>query len=149
MSRQGVATELNFLLDDLVDRVPQVRKVVVLSRDGLVMGMSRGVGREDAEYLAALAAGFQSLATGARAQLGSGEIRQTLVEMDDGLFFVVPAGANSCLALLSEVGANAGLVAYEMTMLVKRVGRQLSTSVRQNGPGPSPGPAPGPGPGTR
>lgn len=56
--------------------------------------------------------------------------------MDDGLFFVVPAGANSCLALLSEVGANAGLVAYEMTMLVKRVGRQLSTGLRQSGPGP-------------
>ena len=138
MTQQGVADELNFLLEDLVDRVPQIRKVVVLSRDGLVMGMSRGVGREDAEYLAALAAGFHSLAIGARPQLESGEIRQTLVEMEDGLFFVVPAGANSCLALLSEVGANAGLVAYEMTMLVKRVGRQLSTGIRRGGPAPGP-----------
>ncbi|MDL4815597.1 roadblock/LC7 domain-containing protein [Actinomadura opuntiae] len=139
MSRQGVTNELNWLLDDLVDRVPQVRRVVVLSRDGLVMGMSRGVGREDAEYLAALAAGFHSLAIGARPQLDSGEVRQTMVEMDQGLFFVVPAGANSCLALLSEVGANAGLVAYEMTMLVKRVGKQLSTGLRQPGPGPGSG----------
>ncbi|HEY8482938.1 MAG TPA: roadblock/LC7 domain-containing protein, partial [Spirillospora sp.] len=103
------------------------------SRDGLVMGMSRGVSREDAEYLAALAAGFHSLAHGAKPQLESGEIRQTLVEMENGLFFVVPAGANSCLALISEAGANAGLVAYEMTMLVKRVGRQLSTGLRQGG----------------
>ncbi|MEU8122254.1 roadblock/LC7 domain-containing protein [Spirillospora sp. NPDC049024] len=138
MTHQGVAAELNFLLDDLVDRVPQIRKVVVLSRDGLVMGMSRGVGREDSEYLAALAAGFHSLAVGARPQLDSGEIRQTIVEMDKGLFFVVPAGANSCLALLSEVGANAGLVAYEMTMLVKRVHRQLSTGLRQGAPGTGP-----------
>ena len=131
MTQQGAAAELNFLLDDLVDRVPQIRKVVVLSRDGLVMGMSRGVGREGAEYLAALAAGFHSLAAGARPQLDSGEVRQTLVELDKGLFFVVPAGTNSCLALLSEAGANAGLIAYEMTMLVKRVGRQLSTGLRQ------------------
>jgi predicted regulator of Ras-like GTPase activity (Roadblock/LC7/MglB family) len=138
MTQQGVAAELSFLLDDLVDRVPQIRKVVVLSRDGLVMGKSRGVGREDAEYLAALAAGFHSLAIGAKPQLESGEIRQTLIEMDQGLFFVVPAGANSCLALLSEVGANAGLVAYEMTMLVKRVGRQLSTGIRQSAAGPGP-----------
>jgi predicted regulator of Ras-like GTPase activity (Roadblock/LC7/MglB family) len=138
MTQQGVAAELNFLLDDLVDRVPQIRKVVVLSRDGLVMGKSRGVGREDAEYLAALAAGFHSLAIGAKPQLESGEIRQTLIEMDQGLFFVVPAGANRCLALLSEVGANAGLVAYEMTMLVKRVGRQLSTGIRQSAAGPGP-----------
>ncbi|RKS72139.1 hypothetical protein BZB76_4956 [Actinomadura pelletieri DSM 43383] len=139
MTQHGVAAELNFLLDDLIDRVPQIRKVVVLSRDGLVMGRSRGVARDDAEYLAALAAGFHSLAFGARPQLDSGEIRQTLIEMDRGLFFVVPAGANSCLALLSEAGANAGLVAYEMTMLVKRVGRQLSTGLRQSGPAPGAG----------
>ncbi|MBD2892912.1 roadblock/LC7 domain-containing protein [Actinomadura nitritigenes] len=139
MSGQGTTNELNWLLDDLVDRVPQIRKVVVLSRDGLVMGMSRGVGREDSEYLAALAAGFHSLAIGARPQLDSGEVRQTMIEMERGLFFVVPAGANSCLALLSEVGANAGLVAYEMTMLVKRVGKQLSTGLRHPGPGPGSG----------
>ncbi|MBO2445610.1 roadblock/LC7 domain-containing protein [Actinomadura barringtoniae] len=135
MTQQGVGSELSWLLNDLVDRVPQVRKVVVLSRDGLVMGSSRDVGREDSEYLAALAAGFHSLAIGAKPQLDSGEIRQTIIEMDKGLFFVVPAGANSCLALLSEAGANAGLVAYEMTMLVKRVGRQLSTGLRHNGAG--------------
>ncbi|MFG2003419.1 roadblock/LC7 domain-containing protein [Spirillospora sp. NPDC048911] len=139
MTQQGVGTELNWLLNDLVDRVPQVRKVVVLSRDGLVMGSSRDVSRDDSEYLAALAAGFHSLAIGAKPQLDSGEIRQTIIEMDKGLFFVVPAGANSCLALLSEVGANAGLVAYEMTMLVKRVGRQLSTGLRPRGPVPESG----------
>jgi predicted regulator of Ras-like GTPase activity (Roadblock/LC7/MglB family) len=136
MTQSGVSAELGWLLDDLIDRIDQVRKVVVLSRDGLVMGASRDVSREDAEYLAALAAGFHSLAVGARPHLGSGEIHQTLVEMDKGLFFVVPAGANSCLALLSDVGANAGLVAYEMTMLVRRVGRLLSTGLRQGGPRP-------------
>jgi predicted regulator of Ras-like GTPase activity (Roadblock/LC7/MglB family) len=129
-----VTAELGWLLDDLVSRVPQVRKVVVLSRDGLVMGASREVGREDSEYLAAMAAGFWSLAVGAQPQLESGEIRQALIEMEKGLFFVVPAGANSCLALLSDIGANAGLVAYEMTMLVKRVHRQLSTGLRPAGP---------------
>ncbi|MFC5750553.1 roadblock/LC7 domain-containing protein [Actinomadura rugatobispora] len=126
---------LAWLLDDLVGRVPQVRKVVVLSRDGLVMGASSEVAREDAEYLAALAAGFHSLAIGAQPHLDSGEIRQTIVEMEKGLFFVVAAGSNSCLALLSDIGANAGLVAYEMTMLVKRVHRQLSTGLRPSGSG--------------
>jgi predicted regulator of Ras-like GTPase activity (Roadblock/LC7/MglB family) len=135
MTQPDVTAELGWLLDDLVDRVPQVRKVVVLSRDGLVMGSSRDIGREDGEYLAALAAGFHSLAIGAQPHLDSGEIRQTIIEMEKGLFFVVPAGENSCLALLSAMGANAGLVAYEMTMLVKRVHRQLSTGLRPGGPG--------------
>lgn len=133
MTQAGVAGELGWLLDDLVDRVGQVRKVIVLSRDGLVMGASRGMGREDAEYLAALAAGFHSLAVGAEAHFGAGAVRQTVVELEDGLFFVVAAGSGSCLALLSEAGANAGLIAYEMTMLVKRVRRQLSAQARPNG----------------
>ena len=135
MSTSDTTAGLEFLLNDLVSRIPQVRKVVVLSRDGLVMGASSEVSREDAEYLAALAAGFHSLAVGAQPHLDSGEIRQTVVEMDKGLFFVVAAGNNSCLALLSDIGANAGLVAYEMTMLVKRVHRQLSTGLRTAGPG--------------
>ncbi|MFI0357524.1 roadblock/LC7 domain-containing protein [Actinomadura sp. 9N407] len=135
MTQPDVTAELGWLLDDLVDRVPQVQKVVVLSRDGLVMGSSRDIGREDGEYLAALAAGFHSLAIGAQPHLDSGEIQQTIIEMEKGLFFVVPAGENSCLALLSGMGANAGLVAYEMTMLVKRVHRQLSTGLRTSGPG--------------
>lgn len=130
MTHAGVSGELGWLLDDLVDRVGQVRRVIVLSRDGLVMAASRGTAREDAEYLAALAAGFHSLAVGAEPHLAAGAVRQTVVELEQGLFFVVAAGSGSCLALLSESGANAGLVAYEMTMLIKRLRRQLSTRAR-------------------
>ncbi len=57
--------ELNWLLDDLVNRVPQVSKAVMLTQDGLAIGASAGLNGEDAEHLAALAAGFQSMARGA------------------------------------------------------------------------------------
>ncbi|WP_018653328.1 roadblock/LC7 domain-containing protein [Actinomadura flavalba] len=130
MTAQDIGGELGWMLDDLLDRVGAVRKALVLSRDGLVMGASRTLARDDAEYLAALAAGFFSLAVGARPHLDSGEVRQTVVELEDGLFFVVPAGSGSCLAVLSEAGANAGLVTYEMTMLVKRVRSHLTAPPR-------------------
>lgn len=135
VSPQGARNELGWLLDDLIDRVGQIRKAVVLSRDGLVISASSGMTREDADYLAALAAGFFSLAAGARQHLDMGDVRQTIIELDEGLFFVVPAGEGSCLALLSEAGANAGLVAYEMTMLVKRVRRHLAAAPRTMAPG--------------
>lgn len=135
MTRSGVTEELGWLLDDLRERVGQVRKAVILSRDGLVMAASSGMPRDDAEYFAALAAGFHSLAVGAQPHLEAGEVRQTIVELEGGLFFVVQAGTGSCLALLSEAGANAGLIAYEMAMLVKRVRRHLSTAPRATGPG--------------
>lgn len=122
--------ELDWLLDDLVDRVGAVREAVLLSRDGLVMAASRGVTRRDAEFLAALSSGFHSLANGACEHFQSKHVRQTVVELDGVLFFVMPAGSGSCLAVLSEAGGDAGLVAYETTMLIKRVRRQLAAGPR-------------------
>lgn len=124
------ASELDWLLDDLVARVVHIDKAVILSRDGLAIGASAGLSREDAEHLAAVAAGFQSLARGAGAQFGGGQARQTIVEMESAFLFVTAAGEGSCLAVLTAAAADAGLVAYEMAILVKRVGEHLSVGPR-------------------
>lgn len=123
--------ELDWLLDDLVLRVSDIRHAVVLSNDGLAVGASTGLRREDAEHLAAVASGFNSLAKGAGRHFGAGGVRQTMVEMDEGFLFVTAAGDGSCLALLTAVTADIGLVAYEMARLVKRVGEHLGTAPRE------------------
>ncbi len=105
--------ELDWLLDDLVLRVAEVRHAVVLSNDGLAVGPPTGLRREDAEHLAAVASGFHSLAKGAGRHFGAGGVRQTMVEMDDGFLFVAAAGDGSCLAVLTAVTADIGLVADE------------------------------------
>jgi predicted regulator of Ras-like GTPase activity (Roadblock/LC7/MglB family) len=130
----GPVCDLSWLLDDLVTRVAQVDKAVILSRDGLAIGASGGLTREDAEHLSAVAAGFQSLARGVAMQFGGGAARQTIVEMETAFLFVTAAGEGSCLAVLSVAGADVGLIAYEMALLVKRVGMHLSVSPR---PGPA------------
>jgi len=122
--------QLDWLLDDLVTRVPHVDKAVILSRDGLAIGASADLGREDSEYLSAVAAGFQSLARGAAQHFGGGAIRQTVVEMESAFMFVTAAGEGSCLAVLASSDVDAGLVAYEMTVLVKRVGEHLGVNPR-------------------
>ncbi|WP_327001459.1 roadblock/LC7 domain-containing protein [Dactylosporangium sp. NBC_01737] len=127
---QGSNTGLNWLLDDLVDRVPSVQRSVVLSVDGLMMGASKGLSQEDAEHLSAVAAGFQSLARGAGRHFGGGPVRQTIIEMESAFLFVTAAGRGACLAVLAESDADIGLIAYEMAMLVQRVGQNLSTSAR-------------------
>jgi len=127
MSTSG---QLDWLLDDLVTRVPHIDQAVILSRDGLAIGASGGLNREDAEYLAAVAAGFQSLARGAGQHFGGGAVRQTVVEMDAAFLFVTAAGEGSCLAVLAGADVDAGLVAYEMTVLVKRVGEHLGVGPR-------------------
>jgi len=135
---KDLASDLSWLLDDLVARVAQIDRAVFLSRDGLVVGASGGLVREDAEHLSAVAAGFQSLARGAGQHFGGGAVRQTIVEMEDAFLFVTAAGEGSCLAVLTPATADVGLIAYEMAVLVKRVGPHLSVN-------PRPVPAGGPG----
>jgi predicted regulator of Ras-like GTPase activity (Roadblock/LC7/MglB family) len=126
----GTEADLGWLLDDLVSRVNQIDKALILSRDGLAIGASKSFSREDAEHLSAVAAGFQSLARGAAEHFGGGRIRQTIVEMDNIFLFVTSAGEGSCLAVLSPATADVGLIAYEMAILVKRVGPHLSVLPR-------------------
>ncbi|MFI5955050.1 roadblock/LC7 domain-containing protein [Cryptosporangium sp. NPDC051539] len=131
MTQTARATgELNWLLDDLVDRVPHAAQAVLLSSDGLLIGGSRGLSREDGEHLAAVASGFQSLARGAGRYFGGGAVRQTIIEMENAFLFVTAAGRGACLAVLGDAESDVGLIAYEMAMLVTRVGTYLTTSPR-------------------
>ena len=122
--------QLDWLLDGLVSRVEHIRQALILSRDGLTVGKSQALSREDAEHLAALAAGVQSLARNAGRYFQGGDVRQTIIEMDSAFLFVTAAGQGTCLAVVASADADAGLVAYEMAMLVKRVGAHLATSPR-------------------
>ena len=124
---------LSWLLDDLVERVLEVRNAVVLSGDGLAMARTRGLTPEEGEHLSAAAAAFQSLARGIGQDYGGGPVLQTVIEMEQAFFFVTAAGQGACLAVLTTADADVGLVAFEMTLLVKRVGRHLSASPRMAG----------------
>ncbi|MFJ5710353.1 MULTISPECIES: roadblock/LC7 domain-containing protein [unclassified Streptomyces] len=122
--------ELNWLLDELVQRVAAIRKALVLSSDGLPTGASKDLSREDGEHLAAVASGFHSLAKGVGRHFEAGRVRQTVVELEDAFLFVTAAGDGSCLAVLADADSDVGQVAYEMTLMVKRVGTHLGTAPR-------------------
>jgi predicted regulator of Ras-like GTPase activity (Roadblock/LC7/MglB family) len=124
------SANLTWLLDDLVERVPAAQQAVVLSADGLMMGASAGLKREDADHFSAMAAGFQSLAKGASRHFRAGPVRQTVVEMESAFLFVTAAGQGACLTVLAANDADLGLIAYEMAMLVTRVGQNMNAPER-------------------
>ncbi len=139
MTQANAAGQLSWLLDNLVGRVQHIRQAVVLSRDGLVVAASQNISREDGDHLSALAAGVQSLARGAGRHFAGGEVRQTIIEMDSAFLFVMAAGEGTCLAVLSSADANVGVMAYEMAMLVRRMGKYLTASPRFNAHEPAAG----------
>jgi predicted regulator of Ras-like GTPase activity (Roadblock/LC7/MglB family) len=127
---KGNGEELGWLLDNLVSRVANVRQALVLSRDGLAVAKSQDMSREEGDRLSALAAGVQSLARGAGQQVGGGEVRQIVIEMDSAFMFVMAAGEGTCLAVLASAEANLGVMAYEMAMLARRMGVHLTATPR-------------------
>ena len=50
--------------------------------------------------------------------------------MEQGYLFLMSISDGSCLAVLAAPNADIGLVAYEMTLLVERVGKQLTPELR-------------------
>ncbi|MEU4549038.1 roadblock/LC7 domain-containing protein [Nonomuraea dietziae] len=128
--RPGSSTDLTWLLDDLAGRIREVEHAIVLSSDGLLMASSKELDRTDGEHLSAVASGLQSLARGVSEHVGGGAVRQTVVEWKSRYLIVTVAGEGACLAVLCLQEADIGLVAYEMAMLVARVGQYLTSPAR-------------------
>lgn len=130
MEQPGAPETMDWVVDDLVRRVEGISQAVVLSRDGLTLGASHGLSREDADHFAAVAAGLQSLARAAAQWFGGGQVRQTIIEMDTAVMFAIEAGEGTCLAALCPADARPGLIAYEMGKLVKRIRQHLAADPR-------------------
>jgi uncharacterized protein len=128
--RTGTSGDVAWLVTDLVDRVAHVQHAVALSHDGLPIAKSGALSREDAEHLSAVAAGLHGLARGAGRRFARGAVRQTIIEMESGFLFVTAGGNGACVAVLSSEEADIGLIAYEIEMMVTRVGQYLSAPAR-------------------
>ncbi|SMF25938.1 roadblock/LC7 domain-containing protein [Streptomyces sp. Amel2xC10] len=123
-------TGLGWLLDDLVARTDHVRHAVLLTADGLPLSHSEGMPARDIEHLAAVCSGFHSLAGSAGERFEAGEVRQTMVMLEEAYLFITPAGHGSRLAVLSDVRTDVGQLAHETALLVRRLGSHLDTAAR-------------------
>jgi predicted regulator of Ras-like GTPase activity (Roadblock/LC7/MglB family) len=127
------STELPWMLDDLVE-VPHVVSVVVLSTDGLIIQKSSLMAQDLAEILAAGASSMYSVAAGTGRRFKSGPVHQVLIEYGDRTLFIAAAGQNARLAVLCGEDVDMGLVAYEVSRLVTRIGEYLGTAARAVAP---------------
>ena len=125
---------MDWMLKDLAEIVPQTRHVVVLSADGLRMAQY-GTELDTADWLAAACAGLQSLAAAVAAEFpeSDGRMRLVVIEITGGFFYLMAAGARAYLAVLADEGVDAGLMGARMRDLVARIGEHLSSPPRHDG----------------
>jgi predicted regulator of Ras-like GTPase activity (Roadblock/LC7/MglB family) len=134
----GRELDLGWLLRGLVEHVPHTRSAVLLSADGLATA-AYGLDNDPADQLSAIASGLFSLARTAAVRFGGSDgVRQVVAELDDTLMFVSSAGFGSVLTVLADREADAGVLGYEMSQLVKSVRPFLVTPARKPGPAGAP-----------
>jgi predicted regulator of Ras-like GTPase activity (Roadblock/LC7/MglB family) len=124
------ARSLNWLVENFVRTTPGVAHAAVVSADGLLIAVSERLDRARADHLAAIASGLESLTEGGARLFAAGTVNQTVVEMEKGFLFVMAVGDGSCLAVLAAPSCDAGVIGYEMTMMVTKVGDVLTPQLR-------------------
>ncbi|MEU3529787.1 roadblock/LC7 domain-containing protein [Streptomyces sp. NPDC038707] len=118
---------LTWLIEGLLERTPGARHALVLSRDGLKLCRTPGLSADQADQLAAIAAGIQALSQGASMEFGDGTggVRSAMTEFYGGVLFIVEAGAGAHLAVVTADDVDPGLVGHTMSELVEQLGEHL------------------------
>jgi hypothetical protein len=130
MTSQAQPSQFGWLVNDFAARVPGVAHAVVVSADGLLLTASSRLPLDRADQLAAVASGCVSLTQGAARCFEAGSVKETIVEMERGIMLLMVISDGSCLAVLAAPVCDIGQVAYEMTLLVDRVGQILTPELR-------------------
>lgn len=167
MTGSTQARNLRWLLENLVDEVPGILSVAVVSSDGLLLlssdhkqdgraaddasasAGSRGAGepgeavqgtsargdgrrspRGTSADLATVVSGLGSLTLGAAKLMDGGEIRQTMVAMEEGSLFVMTISDGSLLGVHATPDCDMSVIAYHMALFVGRAGHVLTPELR-------------------
>jgi predicted regulator of Ras-like GTPase activity (Roadblock/LC7/MglB family) len=121
--------DLDELVADFAERVPEALHAIVLSSDGLPLAGSGRMQSVDADRLAAVASGLIGLAQSAARVSGYGAVTQALVTMERGTLIIMAIGDAASLAVLTTA-ADLDTIAYAMTMLAEQAESLLGDAER-------------------
>ena len=139
------ARNLHWLLTNLVEEVPGLLSVAVVSSDGLLL-LSSDPGqitqarlahderpsspKGTSADLAAVVSGLGSLTVGAAKLMDFGVVKHTMVALDEGSLFVMSISDGSLLGVHGSADCDMSVVAYHMALFVGRAGHVLTPELR-------------------
>jgi predicted regulator of Ras-like GTPase activity (Roadblock/LC7/MglB family) len=119
----------NWLLANFVRRTDGVRDAVAVSSDGLLIATSEGLGRTDADHLAAIVSSLSTLGRSASRRYDFDGLKMIMVEMKRGFLLVSAIRGGSCLGTIADDGCDLGLIGYEIALLADRFGELLTPNL--------------------
>lgn len=131
ISRKGIVSmatrqeQIAEILDRLsANAGTEVGGVAAVGMDGIVL-VSRMSADVNADRVGAVAATMMGVTRRVSGELKVGSPKETIIDADNGLFMVLPAGDQSLLAVNLRQGANLGMVRIEAREAAKEIGRVL------------------------
>jgi predicted regulator of Ras-like GTPase activity (Roadblock/LC7/MglB family) len=126
--------DLDRLITDFTERVPEVARTLVVSSDGIPVAASDRMQPDQLEKLSVITSGLIGLACSTARAFDGGAFTQALVAMERGTLVIMAIDDGSSLAVLATAAADLEQVAYEMTILVEQAGSVFTPPVRGAAP---------------
>lgn len=124
------APDLDWTMTRFARNVPGVKHCIAVTADGLYLASTAGLPDAARAQLCAITSGIAGLTRGLTALLDQTSHKQVLIEMQRGMLIVASISDGSSLAVLTTHSADMGMVAYELQMLVTRIGQVLTPTLR-------------------
>ena len=112
--------ELGRILQEIVSNSSDISGAVIVDNDGLLLASALG-GSQDGNRIAAISAGLVSLAGRSASQLQQGNVKQTLIQAENGNVVALRAGERASLVALTRTGVNLGMIFLETQDAAKAI----------------------------
>lgn len=111
--------QLEKLIDDLRQNVPDITGVMVASTDGL--SIASDFPDDEGARIAAVGAAASGLGARIAQNATLGDVTETMVKGEEGLLLLYKAGTESVLAVRAPANGNLGLVRLEASEICEAV----------------------------
>jgi predicted regulator of Ras-like GTPase activity (Roadblock/LC7/MglB family) len=120
------AQNFNWLVARFAQETAGVIAAIAVSSDGLLVAMSAGLDRANADRLSAIGSAMLSLAHGVSECYPLGEPDKVVIELAQGYLLVCTISAGCALGVLASKQASLGTVAFEMALFANRASGVLT-----------------------
>jgi uncharacterized protein len=120
------AQSFNWLVNRFANDTSGVLAAIAVSSDGLLIAMSTGLERENADRLGAISSAMLSLAQGVSDSYPLGDPDRVVIELAQGYLLVTTISAGCSLGALASKQASLGTIAYEMAVFANRATEVLT-----------------------
>lgn len=122
----AAAQNFNWLINRFRRETADVAAVIAVSSDGLLIGASADLARDNADRLGAITSAMLSLAHGVSESCPLGRPDKVVIEMTEGFMLVCTISSGCALGVLATSEASLGTIAYETAVFANRASEVIS-----------------------